>query len=125
MKAKLSFIIKPWTGWTKEQPEQSIIDLDVEQGQTISQADLKPTNDHYTFTINSVTEDQITLHCKGLGVSKDGPINLMATKRDPNFPTYNPKGESMVVIKTGETVIFSSPTMDMGVKVLVTVNSIG
>jgi hypothetical protein len=125
MKAKLSFIVKPWSGWNEKQPPQKKMDLDVEQGQTISQTDLASDAFSFSFALHSITDDQITLHCRGLSVSKDGHINMMAAKRNPNFPSYDLKGESAVVIKTGQTVIFSSPTVDMGVNVSVTVNSIG
>lgn len=113
MKAKLSFTVQPWTGWTAKQPEAKTVEMGLEEGQTITSKMLGGGFD-YSLSIASVNSNSIDIAYKGLVEEKEGGgINLNAPK------------EGQFTLQVGRQIRLSTPTLDGGTHITVALKEMG
>lgn len=117
MKAKLCFIVQPWTGWTPEQPQDQTFELEILSGHTypITPKILQQPegDDFYNLTIIAIDTNQIKLGYKGLVIRDNNEgIDLNASR------------EGEATLQVGQSLKFSTPTMDGGTNITITLNEI-
>lgn len=113
MKAKLFFTIKPWTGWSREQPEAKNIELEVETGQKITSGMFEKSFSSYSFSVDSINPGEIKIDFDGLVIrGNEKGINL----RGPS--------SGRIILGINQYSKFSTPTMDSGTSITVLLKEI-
>lgn len=112
MKANITVVRQPWTGWVKEQPEPLESTHELQAGEMI------------TF------EDEITSPLLGIIKIHENEVTLFSTglvQRNPDNKTINLLKRSTNqenILKKGETLTLVTQTMDAGTTYRITLNEV-
>src|SRR4051812_6074630 len=112
-RAHVTVVVQGWTGWTREQPPQQSREMMVERGQRLSPETVGIASEGYDISIDAIGPAHVMVTYRGMVMQNDGgTINLAAPK------------EGRCIIRTQHCMGLSTPTMDGGTSVSVTLNSV-
>jgi hypothetical protein len=111
--ATISVVVRPWSGWTREQPPPSHLRFVAKPGQVITSQLLGYPTENYAVSVGGINALGIELAYQGLVMENgDGTVNLSGPRT------------GSLVLTIRQSIHLSTATMDAGTSFDVTLEGI-